>query len=115
MPINRREMLGAASSAFVLSGICGSTSFTATTPATIKAIAFDGFPIFDPRPIFALAEGDQFLKRVGLYLAFSEQQLRVAGNHRDRFEVLQQIIRQRDDCAVQNGLVRTPRGHADPL
>ena len=53
MPINRREMLGAASSA---SGICGSTSSAATTRATIKAIAFDGFPIFDPRPIFALAE-----------------------------------------------------------
>jgi 2-haloacid dehalogenase len=25
-------------------------------PGTIKAIAFDAFPIFDPRPIFALAE-----------------------------------------------------------
>jgi 2-haloalkanoic acid dehalogenase type II len=56
MPINRRELLGAASSVLALSGIAGSTSSAATAPATIKAIAFDGFPIFDPRPIFALAE-----------------------------------------------------------
>jgi 2-haloacid dehalogenase len=54
MPINRRELLGVASSAVALSGIAASTSSAAT--ATIKAIAFDGFPIFDPRPIFILAE-----------------------------------------------------------
>jgi 2-haloacid dehalogenase len=56
MPINRRELLGAASSGLALSGMAASTSSAATAPATIKAIAFDGFPIFDPRPIFALAE-----------------------------------------------------------
>jgi 2-haloacid dehalogenase len=56
MPINRRELLGVASSALALSGIVNSTASAATAPATIKAIAFDGFPIFDPRPIFALAE-----------------------------------------------------------
>jgi hypothetical protein len=33
---------------------------------------------------------------------FAEKQLRIAGNHRDRFEVLQQIIRQRIDCAVED-------------
>jgi 2-haloacid dehalogenase len=26
------------------------------TKARIKAVAFDAFPIFDPRPVFALAE-----------------------------------------------------------
>jgi 2-haloacid dehalogenase len=54
--INRRRFLQAATVAVTTSG--------AVTPATaalagrnaIRAIAFDGFPIFDPRPIFALAE-----------------------------------------------------------
>jgi 2-haloacid dehalogenase len=56
MPINRRELLGAASSALALPRMAASTASAPSAPAPIKAIAFDGFPIFDPRPIFALAE-----------------------------------------------------------
>jgi len=56
MPFNRRQLLkliagGAASS------VLGTPTLTQASPApTIKAIAFDGFPIFDPRPIFGLAK-----------------------------------------------------------
>jgi 2-haloacid dehalogenase len=52
MPFSRRQLL-AITSLTVASSIA-SDSRGAGSP--IKAIAFDGFPIFDPRPIFALAE-----------------------------------------------------------
>jgi 2-haloacid dehalogenase len=52
MPFSRRQLL-AIPSLTVASSIA-SASLRSGTP--IKAIAFDGFPIFDPRPIFALAE-----------------------------------------------------------
>jgi len=55
MPLNRRHMLK------VLAGSAGSL-FASPTFAKesqtkeIKAVAFDAFPIFDPRPIFKLVE-----------------------------------------------------------
>ena len=56
MTINRRDfLLLAAGSA--LAG--ASSTLTAASPsrhARFRAIAFDGFPIFDPRPVAALAE-----------------------------------------------------------
>lgn len=56
MPLNRREFLHL-SAAGVASGLLASSPLAraATTPK-IKAIAFDGFTTFDPRPIVALAE-----------------------------------------------------------
>jgi 2-haloacid dehalogenase len=56
MPINRREFLQVASSTLAAAGIATSASSAVTARPVIKAIAFDGFPIFDPRPIFTLAE-----------------------------------------------------------
>ena len=65
MPIDRRRFLEIASSTIAASGILTSAATAADAkpfdPALklnqrIKAIAFDGFPIFDPRPIFAMAE-----------------------------------------------------------
>lgn len=57
MPVDRREFL------FVTGGLAtgllasaSSTQAAASTGAKLKAIAFDAFPIFDPRPVFALAE-----------------------------------------------------------
>ena len=55
MPLNRRQFLN-----LTAAGVAVST-FGAMSPAgadkpKIKALAFDAFPIFDPRPIFALAE-----------------------------------------------------------
>jgi 2-haloacid dehalogenase len=51
MPINRRKFVAFATAAFVAPAV---RSFAADRP--IKAIAFDGFPITDPRPVFAKAE-----------------------------------------------------------
>jgi 2-haloacid dehalogenase len=56
MPVNRREFIEIAASTVALPGIATSASSAETSRPAIKAIAFDGFPIFDPRPIFALAE-----------------------------------------------------------
>ena len=53
MSLSRRQLL-AITSLTIVSGIATASQQEARTP--IKAIAFDGFPIFDPRPIFALAE-----------------------------------------------------------
>jgi 2-haloacid dehalogenase len=56
MPLCRREFLNLIAGS-VATGLMASTplALAATTPS-IKAIAFDAFPIFDPRPIFAHAE-----------------------------------------------------------
>jgi len=53
MPISRSEFVRGS----LVTGLgMSSSSVWATPRARIKAIAFDAFPIFDPRPIFALAE-----------------------------------------------------------
>jgi 2-haloacid dehalogenase len=61
-PMNRREFMalsvaGIASRALVPRWSHAGRDQAPKTPKTkIKAIAFDAFPIFDPRPVFALAE-----------------------------------------------------------
>lgn len=54
MPINRREFL--ASAAATIGGAVPPSAVAAPRAATIRAIAFDAFPIFDPRPIGAACE-----------------------------------------------------------
>jgi len=55
MTLNRREFLSLTAS--VTAGLLVSNPIArAATRPTIKAIAFDGFTTFDPRPVFALAE-----------------------------------------------------------
>jgi 2-haloacid dehalogenase len=56
MSINRRKFLEIASSTVTASGILTATAAATDAKPAIKAIAFDGFPIFDPRPILAMAE-----------------------------------------------------------
>ena len=51
MPINRRMFVAFATAALVAPAV---RSFAAERP--FKAIAFDGFPITDPRPVFAKVE-----------------------------------------------------------
>jgi 2-haloacid dehalogenase len=53
MRLDRREFLGLAAAAV---GPLVSAQASALKRTRIKAVAFDAFPIFDPRPIFALAE-----------------------------------------------------------
>jgi len=56
LPINRRNFFNLAA-AGIVTGVLASTPLAqAATRPKIKAIAFDAFPIFDPRPVFALAE-----------------------------------------------------------
>jgi 2-haloacid dehalogenase len=56
MSFTRRKFIGLAA-AGVAAGILATTSSThAATKRKFKAITFDAFPIFDPRPVFALAE-----------------------------------------------------------
>jgi 2-haloacid dehalogenase len=53
---NRREFLIAASAGIAAGTAIGPALSALSTRPPIKAIAFDGFPIFDPRPVFVLAE-----------------------------------------------------------
>jgi 2-haloacid dehalogenase len=56
MHLDRREFLSLVAGG-VATGLLGSaTPSQATNQPRIKALAFDAFPIFDPRPVFALAE-----------------------------------------------------------
>lgn len=57
MQLDRREFLNLAA-AGIATGLLTSIPLAHATTARprIKAIAFDAFPIFDPRPVFALAE-----------------------------------------------------------
>jgi 2-haloacid dehalogenase len=56
MLFNRRECLTLVAGS-IAAGVSLSTPVAqAATRPKIKAIAFDAFPIFDPRPVFALAE-----------------------------------------------------------
>jgi 2-haloacid dehalogenase len=55
MPTDRREFLSLLGASAAI-GVFGATVACAAATPRIRAIAFDAFPIFDPRPIFALAE-----------------------------------------------------------
>src|SRR5580658_5154923 len=57
MPINRREFITMVTGSAAM-GVLATPSLAMerSTMPRIKAIAFDAFPIFDPRPVFALVE-----------------------------------------------------------
>jgi len=56
MTLNRRQLLKLMAGGAVASLLGNSIVSWAASKQDIKAIAFDAFPIFDPRPIFALVE-----------------------------------------------------------
>ncbi|MGH8719678.1 MAG: haloacid dehalogenase type II [Burkholderiales bacterium] len=56
MPSSRRQFLKLAAGSVAANFLGSSPLVSAVTKPNIRAIAFDAFPIFDPRPIFALAE-----------------------------------------------------------
>jgi len=84
--MNRRDLLklmagGAAASLFTTSVLT-----QAATKHNIKAIAFDGFPIFDPRPIFGLTktlfqEQGNALAKLWFAKIFAYTWLRTIGGH----------------------------------
>ena len=56
MPFDRREFLHLTAGGVAASALRSPLRAEAATPPQFKAIAFDAFPIFDPRPVFGLAE-----------------------------------------------------------
>src|SRR5690242_18188347 len=56
MPVNRGEFLHLIAGGVTASFLVSSTLARAASGPKIKAVAFDAFPIFDPRPIMALAD-----------------------------------------------------------
>ncbi|HYM01474.1 MAG TPA: haloacid dehalogenase type II [Stellaceae bacterium] len=56
MRVRRRDLLTMAASGAALSLVADARSGRAADKPSIKAVAFDAFPVFDPRPLDALAE-----------------------------------------------------------
>ncbi|HEY5909263.1 MAG TPA: hypothetical protein VJA21_01520 [Verrucomicrobiae bacterium] len=54
--LNRRTFLGRTAGATVGAHLHPAPRHAVETSAQVRTVAFDAFPIFDPRPIFALAE-----------------------------------------------------------
>lgn len=88
MPLNRRQLLKFISGSVAASLF--STSVLARAKPKIKAIAFDGFVIFDPRPIFGLAK-ELFPEQGGAFAQlwfakiFGYTWLRTVGGHYKSF------------------------------
>jgi len=56
MPIDRREFLTFAAGGVAASSLMSTLAAQTTGAPRFKAVAFDAFPIFDPRPVYSLAE-----------------------------------------------------------
>ena len=56
MPIDRRDFLKLAVGGLAASGVLASAGVQSASKSEVPAIVFDAFPIFDPRPVFGLAE-----------------------------------------------------------
>jgi 2-haloacid dehalogenase len=54
--LDRRRLLRLATAGAATAAFATATRAEAPAPHAVKAIAFDGFVIFDPRPVFALCE-----------------------------------------------------------
>jgi 2-haloacid dehalogenase len=56
LPMNRREFVGLTACAVAGTVLLHNSALAAPSNVQIQAVAFDAFPILDPRPIFALTE-----------------------------------------------------------
>jgi 2-haloacid dehalogenase len=56
MPVNRREFLNLVAGSMATGLVVSTPPARAATRPEMKAITFDAFPIFDPRPVFARVE-----------------------------------------------------------
>ncbi len=96
MPWSRRKFLRLATVA--AGGLVAAQSIHARTTPAFMAIAFDGFPIFDPRPVFALAEtlfpgNGAALSNVWRTRQFEYQWLRaLAGRYADFLETTESAL-----------------------
>lgn len=98
MPSNRREFLQIASVGLVAGALAQAAPQPARAKGRYRAVAFDGFPIFDPRPVFA--RGEQLYPGHGTELGnawrsriFEYTWLRTtAGNYRDFLGVIEDAL-----------------------
>ncbi len=93
MPLNRRKTL-ALLGAGITAGLTGNSPAISAKDDNIKAVAFDGFPILDPRPVFKLAgqlypdKGREFAITFRTRL-FEYQWLRaLAGQYKDFYSII---------------------------
>lgn len=90
MSLDRRQFLNLMAGGVAASLLTTPMRAQAATKPNIKAIAFDGFPIFDPRPIFGLAqtsypEQGNPLAKLWFTKIFGYTWLRAAGDHYKSF------------------------------
>ena len=90
MSLDRRQFLKLMAGGAAASLLSTSVLAQATAKPNIKAIAFDGFPIFDPRPVFGLAKTlypaqGQALAKLWFTKIFGYTWLRTAGGHYKSF------------------------------
>ena len=98
MLINRRRLIKLATSATTISVLGHTSGTSAAEPSRIKAVAFEAFPLFDPRPIFTLV--DTFYPKQGARLSalwrsrqFEYQWLRaLAGQYVDFWQATEESL-----------------------
>ena len=86
MSLNRRQLIKLIAAGATTSLLSNSVLGQAAAKPNIKAIAFDGFPIFDPRPIFGLTkklfpEQGNSLAKLWFTKIFGYTWLRTTGDH----------------------------------
>jgi 2-haloacid dehalogenase len=86
MPLHRREFLNLAAGTVLYAGLPLQVMPQTKTQPRFKAVAFDAFPIFDPRPVTALAEtifpgNGQTLSNAWRTRQFEYQWLRALSGH----------------------------------
>jgi len=86
MSLNRRQILKIMAGGAAASVLAHTLPTQAATNPAIKAIAFDGFPIYDPRPIFGLTkklypEHGKILAKLWFTKIFGYTWLRTTGHH----------------------------------
>ena len=91
MPLNRRQLIKLISGSVAASLF--SKSVLAQAKPKVKAIAFDGFVIFDPRPIFGLTkklfpEKGDALAQLWFAKIFGYSWLRTVGVHYKSFDAV---------------------------
>jgi 2-haloacid dehalogenase len=84
MIFSRRNVLAITAAGAAANALIGPSKSVAASASTIKAVAFDGFPILDPRPVLATGKqmypenGDSFVSLFQMRL-FEYQWLRALG------------------------------------
>jgi len=99
MTLSRRDLLAMAAAAAAAKAALGAPLSLAAEPTRIRAVAFDAFPILDPRPVVALAKtlypdkGAAFFDLFRTRL-FEYQWLRaLGGQYKDFFSIIEDAHR----------------------